>query len=72
MAAKKKKTKKNETELTETNSSEPKKLDVNVVSVAPAKLPPNKRLFPASLLKELDEIKERLEKIEQTLATKSE
>lgn len=71
MVAKKRKTKKSDVESTEVTSSEPKKLDLNTVSVAPAKLPPNKRLFPASLLSELDEIKERLEKLEQAIASKS-
>lgn len=71
MVAKKRKTKKSEVETTDVTTSEPKKLDLNVVSVAPAKLPPNNRLFPASLLAELDEIKERLEKLEQDIASKS-
>ncbi len=80
--AKKKKTKNTEVETlepinsvesTETKSSERrKKLDVHAVSVVPTKLPPNMRLFPASLLQELDEIKERLDKLEKTITSKSE
>lgn len=72
MVAKKRKTKKSESESTEVVSSEPKKLDVSSVAVVPAKLPPNKRLFPASLLAELDEIKDRLEKLEKAITSKSE
>jgi hypothetical protein len=80
--ARKKKTKTSEVESpevispvesTETVSSERrKKLDVHAVSVVPAKLPPNKRLFPAALLEELDQIKERLDKLEKTIQSKSE
>lgn len=71
MVAKKKKTKNTEAESTDAVSSEPKKLDVSVVSVTPAKVPPTNRLFPAALLSELDEIKERLDKLEKALASKS-
>jgi len=45
-----------------------KALNVSEVSVAPAKVPPSQRLFPVSLLTELDDIKSRLDKLEQAIA----
>jgi hypothetical protein len=76
MATKKRKTKKSEdsTTTSESQSTVPAhpvqvkaKLDVSSVTVSAAKVPPAKRLFPSSLLAELDELKSRLEEVEKVL-----
>lgn len=66
MATKKRKSKKTE-EQTETVNASPKKLDVSVVEVTKAPVPPSRRLFPSSLIAELDAIKARLDEIEKKL-----
>jgi hypothetical protein len=42
-------------------------LDVSAVEVTKAPVPPSRRLFPSSLIAELDTIKARLDEIEKKL-----
>lgn len=65
MATKKRKSKKDEQQIEAPAPTQ--KLDVSSVEVAKAPVPPSRRLFPSSLIAELDEIKARLEAIENKL-----
>ena len=69
MAKGKKKSKSAESSLPEIQEvSKPvEKLDVSKVEVASAPQPPARRLFPTSLIAELDSIKARLEELEKKL-----
>lgn len=66
MATKKRKSKKTE-ETVEVTEAVPQKLDVSTVEVAKSPVPPSRRLFPSSLIAELDAIKARLDEIEKKL-----
>lgn len=69
MAKGKKKSKKADSSLVDADStSKPtEKLDVTKVEVASASQPPSRRLFPTSLIAELDSIKARLDELEKKL-----
>lgn len=55
------------TNLVTTEAAPVQKLDVSKVEVAPAQVPPPRRLFPTSLIAELDSIKARLDELEKKL-----
>ena len=69
MATKKRKSKKveDQIEAPTTEITSTKKLDVSSVEVAKSPVPPSRRLFPSSLIAELDAIKVRLEELEKKL-----
>jgi hypothetical protein len=54
-------------ETTTAQTSQAQKLDVSKVEVAQAQVPPSRRLFPTSLIAELDSIKARLDELEKKL-----
>jgi hypothetical protein len=67
MATKKRKSKKTEEAPVEVVEAPAQKLDVATVEVAKSPVPPSRRLFPSSLIAELDAIKARLDEIEKKL-----
>ena len=68
MATKKRKSKKVEDQIeAPTEITSTKKLDVSSIEVAKSPVPPSRRLFPSSLIAELDAIKVRLEELEKKL-----
>lgn len=69
MAKGKKKSKKEDSPPAEDQvvSKPVEKLDVTKVEVASASHPPARRLFPTSLIAELDSIKARLDELEKKL-----
>lgn len=69
MAKGKKKSKSVESSVAEVQdvSKTVEKLDVSKVEVASSAQPPARRLFPTSLLAELDSIKARLDELEKKL-----